>query len=224
MADEPRLVGKDGERKTPGDVSLTRSEFMEAMRMMAEGIQGAVTAQMAAQDAKTDALAQLLAKSKEEFERNDTNYLRSFKNVSVFNPRGENALVGGVSRSPINGEVFWVGNRVVWHEQTFEEITLLNQLESGVYHGGEWIVRNLSPDVRGTRSLRVDFPNMTSDERARLPNDYWDYQARDDNGQVWVGQDPHNPEKKGRRVTGMEIMLREMVEEAAARRPVLVTA
>lgn len=221
MSEEPRLVTKDGDRKTPSEATLTRSDFLEMVKLMVGGMQDAMTTQAAAQNEKTDALALLIKKSKEEMERNDQHHMLTFKNISVFNPRGDNAEAFPDEcrkRDLIKGEVLWVGTRLIWHECTYEELVLLNQLESGTYHGGEWIVKDMEPDVKGSRKLYVQFPNLDPDKRAELPNGYWDANAKDENGQPLVGMDLNNPLRKGRQVTGMEMMLREMVEEAASRK------
>lgn len=214
---EPRLVGKDGERKTPGDASMTRSDFMEALKLVVGGFQDAMVSANTAQNEKTDALALLLKKSKDEFERNDEHYQKTFLNRSAFNPRGEHPEFG-VPRDPIKGEILWIGTRCIWHEHTYDEIVLLNQLESGVYHNGEWVVKDMEPDVKGSRKLYVQFPNLDPDKRAELPNGYWDSTAKDEHGVVFTGMDLNNPARKGRQVTGMELMLREMVEEAKSRK------
>jgi len=125
-----------------------------------------------------------------------------------------------VPRPPLKGEIQWVGTPVVWHEQTYDELRYLNLIEPGEYHNGEWIVRDLQPGVKGSRKLYVHFPNLDPDKRADLPNGYWDASAKDEDGVPLIGQDLNNPLRKGRLVTGMEQMLREMVEEAAARQPI----
>lgn len=200
---------------TPADAPMTRSEFLAAVQMIVGGQQAA--SEVA--NAKTDAVVDALQHIRADINKGEYN-IANFPNISVFNPRGENATVGGVPRNPLKGEIAWAGTPLVWHEHTFEEIELLNQLEPGEYHGAQWIVRDLQPGVRGTRKLRVDFPCKEQDQRADLPNGYWDASAKDERGQPLVGQDLDNPARKGRLVTGMELMLREMVEEAQSRHAV----
>ncbi len=211
----PRLVKADGERMTPAEAPMTRSEFLAAVQMIVGGQQ----AQTAAQDQKQTALVDALQHIRADINKGEYN-IANFPNISAFNPRGENTTVGGVARPPLKGEILWVGTPVVWHEQTYDELRLLHQLEPGVYHNGEWIVRDMEPGVKGSRKYYVHFPNLDPDKRADLPNGYWDYNATDDDGTPLIGMDQDNPTKKGRLVTGMELMLREMVEAAKHRQPV----
>ena len=211
----PRLVKADGSTMTPADAPMTRSEFMEAIKLIVGGqAQASETA-----NAKTDAVVDALQHIRADLNKGEYN-IANFPNISAFNPRGENKTVGGVPRNPLKGEIAWIGTPIVWHEQTYDELELLNQLEPGIYHNGEWIVRDLQPGVKGARKLLVMFPNMETDQRAELPNGYWDASAKDEAGRPLVGQDPNNLARTGRQVTGMELMLREMVEEAKARESV----
>ena len=215
MADEPRLRKPDGTAITPAEAPMSRADFLEAVKLI-------VAAQGAAADTqgqKTDAVVDALQHIRADINKGEYN-IANFPNKSAFNPRGENKTVGGVPRPPLKGEVAWVGTPVVWHEQTYDEIQLFNQIEPGIYHNGEWTVTDLHPGVKGSRKLRVDFSCKTPDERANLPSGYWDASAKDEDGVPLVGMDPDNPLRKGRLVTGQELMLREMVEEAASRVPV----
>lgn len=216
MANEPRLIKGDGTTQTPGDTPMTRNEFLEAVKAIVAMQAGA--ADVAAQ--KTDAVVDALQHIRSDINKGEYN-IANFPNVSAFNPLGENKTVGGRPRPqfPKNTTISWVGTPVIWHEQTYEEMVLLLQLEPGIYHNGEWVVVDRQPGVRGSKDYRVDFPCKTADERSALPSDYWDANAKDEDGTPLIGLDPDNPHRKGRRVTGMEIMLREMVEEAASRVP-----
>ena len=217
VENEPRLVKKDGSTMTPADAPMSRADFLAAVQMI-------VSAQGASSDVqsqKTDAVVDALQHIRADINKGEYN-IANFPNKSAFNPRGENKTVGGVPRPMLKGEVSWVGTPVVWHEQTYDEMVLLNEIEAGIYHNGEWTVTDMTPGVKGSRKLYVHFPNKTTDERANLPSDYWDYNARDENGEVFVGMDDNEPTKRGRRVSGMEIMLREMVETAKARVAVTV--
>src|SRR6185436_4489942 len=129
MATEPVLVKKDGERITPNDAPMTRGEFMEAIRMVV----GGQSAASEAANAKTDAVVDALQHIRADINKGEYN-IANFANVSAFNPRGENKTVGGVPRHPLKGEIAWVGTPIVWHEQTYDELLLLNQLEAGQYH------------------------------------------------------------------------------------------
>jgi hypothetical protein len=214
MADEPRLVGKDGERKTPSEAVATRTDLIAFGEAIGSGIhrlaETTAEAAKAAQEANVKAFGDL----RDDLKKGEYN-IANFPNTSAFNPEGEK----DAPRPKLNGMVLWVGTPVVEHEQTREELELLNQLEPGIYHGGDWKVVDLQPGVKGDRLLRVDFPCNTTDKLMALPTDYWDASA------PYIGRDPKRPTRKGRLVTGQEIMLREMVDEAAARRPVvLVTA
>jgi hypothetical protein len=215
MANEPVLVKKDGERMTPADAPMSRSEFLAAVQMIVGGQQAASDTA----NAKTDAVVDALQHIRSDINKGEYN-IANFPNISAFNPRGENKTVGGRPRPPLKGEIAWVGTPVVWHEQTYDEIQLLNQIEAGTYHNGEWTVRDMTPGVKGSRKLLVTFPCKTHDERANLPSGYWDYNAKNEDGTAILGDDLNEPTKRGRRVTGMEVMLREMVEEAKSRQAV----
>ncbi len=218
----PRLVKADGERITPADAPLTVGNAMEMFKALLDANRASqVEAAQIQAEAFQNAQLALAKKLQEEAESEDQKALKTFKNRSAFNPRGENALVDGTRPRPrLHGEVLWVGTPVVWHEQTREGIDLLSQLQPGVYHDGEWVVRDMEPGVKGSRKLYVHFPNLDPDTRASLPTSRWDFNAKDEDGVPLVGQDLTNPTKKGRLVTGMEEMLREMGEEAAARQAV----
>lgn len=188
----PRLVKPDGERTTPSEAAITRSDMIEIVKAIVGGQQAVAEAQDAKQEALVDALQHIRA----DINKGEYN-IANFPNKSVFNPEGELHA----PRPAIVGEVSWVGTPCIGLELTRQEIELLNQIQPGKYHHEQWVVRDLQPDIRGVRKLRVDFPNKETDQRAELPGGYWD------------------PREK-RQVTGMEQMLREMVEEAAQRQPV----
>jgi hypothetical protein len=85
-------------------------------------------------------------------------------NVSAFNPRGEREH----PRPDIQGDIFWLGTKLHKEELTEAEITLLNRLTPGLYHGGQWKVEDKAPGT-GARHLLVWFPNEETDDRANLP-------------------------------------------------------
>ncbi len=191
----PRLVKPDGERMAPADAPLTLGNAFEMFKaLLAEN--RASAEESARIQAEAFASAQLAMKKKldEEAESEDQKALKSFKNRSVFNPYAEDCR----PRPEIKGEIAWLGTPCLRAEQTREEIELLNQLQPGLYHNGEWKVIDQTPGVKGSRKLLVMFPCMDPDQRAALPGGYTDPQT-------------------GRFVTGMEQMLREMVTEHARR-------
>lgn len=91
--------------------------------------------------------------------------LRKFPQVSAFNKAGEKDH----PKDDLRGEIFWVGYRLHKDELTPTEIGLLNRLQPGAYHAGEWIVRDLLPDVPNTRKLLVLFPCKDEASRLALP-------------------------------------------------------
>ncbi len=222
MAPEPRLVKTDGSTMTPTEAPLTVGNALELFKaLLAENRASQVEAAQIQADAFQQAQLAVAKKLQAEAESADEKAMKTFTNRSAFNPQGENPLIDGLSPRPkLVGEILWVGTPVVPHEQTRWEIELLNQIEAGAYHNGEWVVRDMEPGVKGSRKLYVHFPNLDPDKRADLPNGYWDSQAKDAAGVPFQGMDQQNPLRKGRLVTGMEQMLRGMVEAAAARQPI----
>lgn len=214
MANEqtPTLVKKDGERVTPAQAAVTREDMLEIVKAIVGGQQAASEAA----NAKTDAVVDALQHIRADINKGEYN-IANFPNVSAFNPLGENATVGGTPRPALIGEVAWVGTPCVAHEMTAQEIALMNRLQPGEYHNAQWVVTDQQPGVRGTRKLRVDFPNKEQDQRADLPNGYFHPTEK-----VPMRDDLTGEVKMTRRwVTGMEQMLQEMVDEAESRNAVL---
>lgn len=89
---------------------------------------------------------------------------RNGPNISVFNPKGEREH----PRTRIQGEVFWLGTKLHEEELSEAEILLVNRLNPGLYHGGQWKVEDRAPGTN-TRNLLVWFPNEETDDRSNLP-------------------------------------------------------
>lgn len=109
---------------------------------------------------------------------------------SALNPIGDRDR----PRPPLMGTVFWLNTRLDATELTYEEIELLNALKPGVYGPyGAWVVEDRAPGMGRPedRVIQITFPNKDADHRSGLPSSY-----------------------KG--MTGMVVMLREMVEQGSA--------
>lgn len=91
--------------------------------------------------------------------------ITKFPAISAFNKTGDKAA----PRTEVLGEIFWIGYMLQKDELTEQEIGLLNRLESGRYHGGQWAVIDLALGVKGQRKLLVIFPCSDEDQRASLP-------------------------------------------------------
>lgn len=203
MADQkdltPKLITPDGPKPT----QITREELFDLLKptgqseaqmatmatLMAEAMAKAVTT------AVTEAQNAIFDKMSGESKYGEWN-IANFPDRSVFNPQGENPAL--LPRPALNGDVLWVGTPMDERENTRFEIDYANQLEAGIFHSGKWIVTDLAPG-QGKRALLVVFPCVEPDHRAALPSGYFDRTEK-------------------RHVTGMEVMLREMVEEAASKR------
>lgn len=90
---------------------------------------------------------------------------RKYHRISAFNPLGDLEH----PRPDLAGEIYWVGTLLRGDELTGEEIDLLNRLEPGLYHKGQWTVTNLEPGNPDKRRLLVLFPCSTVDQRNDLP-------------------------------------------------------
>lgn len=204
---EPTLVGKDGTRQTPSEAPVTRSDFLTAIREQNAVLAEAIGTVRAEGEARTAQLAQSLAEIKADREKGEYN-VANYPGISVFNLFGDKAR----PKPTLKGEVYWGACLFDERDMTAQEITLANQLTVGVYHHGDWEVINLNPG-RGARKLRVKFPQGDPDQRAALPSDYLHPTEK---------EPVYNPETqqielRRRRVTGIEVMLQEMVDEAAGR-------
>jgi len=93
--------------------------------------------------------------------------IAKFPARSALNPRGEKDH----PRDQLVGEVHWVGFKLSEAELTPDEIALVNALEPGVYHDGQWVVKDLQPGMRDRahRKLLVLFP-CAQDQRGDLPS------------------------------------------------------
>jgi hypothetical protein len=169
----PKLITPDG----PKAPAITREELYELLKpsgqneamlasmatLMAEAMATAVT------KATTDAQNAVFDKMSGETKYGEWN-IANFPDRSAFNRKGENEKVGGLARPRLNGMVFWVGTPMDEREMTREEIEAANAIVPGLYHGGQWKVRDLAPGQTGTRALLVVFPCADPDQRAGLPS------------------------------------------------------
>jgi hypothetical protein len=166
----PSLVKPGGERVPVGG-SISREELYEAIKLIvgnqasAEEIATRVAAEVAAQ-----AVQGALNKVDKPEERRGEWNIHRFPHQSAFNPQGENVLTGGIPRADVVGDVWWNGQYLRKEDHTVEECALINQLRSGVFHSGQWLVKDLAPGVPGTRKLLVMFPCKDPDQRSSLPS------------------------------------------------------
>lgn len=164
----PRLVGADGVAK-PVASTMTRDELFSAIKLLADAIGGARQADASLADTLTKGIADAFERMEGKFRDRDGNWnIANYPARSVFNPLGDNAEVGGLPRPHLEGDVFWVGTPMDEREMTREEIELANQIEPGIYHGGQWKVINLAPGQH-KRALLVVFPCAEPDARGSLP-------------------------------------------------------
>lgn len=161
----PQLVTKDGERKPVGS-TMTRDELLEAIKLVVGGQQQAeeIVRQVARQTA-ADVSSAIYDRMEGQLRDGEWN-IKNYPARSVLNPLGEKDH----PRPDIHGEIFWVGTLLRKDEHTREEIELLNKLQPGVYHNGEWKVIDLAPGVRNQRKLLVVFPCADRDKRSELPS------------------------------------------------------
>lgn len=85
--------------------------------------------------------------------------------ITGVNPLGERDH----PRPDLNGEFIFAGQALTKEMLTREEIELLNGLQPGLYHMGQWKVTNLVPGDPSQRKLRIDIPCRDEDTRANLP-------------------------------------------------------
>lgn len=161
----PQLVTKDGERKPVGS-TMTRDELLEAIKLVVGGQQQAeeIVRQVARQTA-ADVSSAIYDRMEGQLRDGEWN-IKNYPARSVLNPLGEKDH----PRPDIHGEIFWVGTLLRKDEHTREEIELLNKLQPGVYHNGEWKVIDMAPGVRNQRKLLVVFPCADRDKRSELPS------------------------------------------------------
>src|SRR5690349_17835207 len=93
------------------------------------------------------------ASTADAFERASGKFwnLANYPAISAFNPKGEK----DAPRPDILGEVFWLGFLLQKEELTPAEIALVNQLEPGHYHDGQWVVKDLQPGVRDKKHRKL---------------------------------------------------------------------
>jgi hypothetical protein len=222
---EPTLVKPDGTRQTTSETPVSRADFLAAVQAIVGGVTETQREQIATLaeaigsvraegETRTTQIAQSLAEIKADMHKGDYN-IANFPGVSAFNPLGEKAH----PRPTLKGEVSWMGDPVRESDYTAHELALFNQITKGVYHNGQWEVIDLQPGRAGRR-LFVKFPCADKDQAAQLPGSYLHPTEKE----PVYNPETQQTEMRARVVTGVEQMLREMVETAAARDRVSVSA
>ena len=136
---------------------LTFEQMLELFKAAAAGQSQGSAAEVAQAMAKAQIEAADFLADRDRKERHGPN-------VSVFNPKGERDH----PRPRIQGEIFWLGTKLHEEELVEAEITLLNLLKPGLYHGGQWKVTDQAQGT-GARNLLIFFPNEEADDRTNLP-------------------------------------------------------
>lgn len=162
----PRLVTGDGERK-PVASTMTRDELLDAIKLIVGSQRTAEEiATNVAREVASDVASAVFERMEGKTRHGDWNIAR-FPDRSAFNPQGENPELN--PRPELLGEIFWVGTPMDEREMSREEIEAANEIQPGIYHGGQWKVVNLAPGMH-KRALLVVFPCVEPDQRSSLPS------------------------------------------------------
>lgn len=132
--------------------------FVAALEALAKAGQGSMTRE---EFIEASAEAQARANKKVLRPENDIT-----PEISAFSyPEGDTAR----PKPKLQKEIYWIGYRLREEELRPIEIDLFNRLQPGHYHGKQWIVRGNDDDTGHVRSLKIEFPNQSLDDRMELP-------------------------------------------------------